>query len=285
MVCGSTLQTTGGNISASVGAIVAGNYVQTLGNHYYWSDGNSIFYNGTANFTTNVFGNGNIQAGATLYGGAVFSFSDINAAGSIVASGNLAAAGSVAAGGVYFINGDGGQFYSPYDIHTGNALHTDNGTIGFVGDNFFIFWSGGLFNFTQSTFTDGDINCNGTKLFRIVNPTDPTKYLQHACIEGPEAAVFYRGKSTLVDGVAIVTLPHYWSALVDESSATIQLTSILQNGAAFPVAASEVVNGQFTVQCCTQGASLDQPFHWRVEATRKDVPTLVVEPNIVTVTE
>jgi hypothetical protein len=37
----------------------------------------------------------------------------------------------------------------------------------------------------------------GPKTFIIEHPIDTSKYLIHACLEGPEAGVYYRGKATI----------------------------------------------------------------------------------------
>ena len=60
-----------------------------------------------------------------------------------------------------------------------------------------------------------------TKLFDIVHPTKKNYRLAHACIEGPENAVFFRGK--LVDTNYIEIL-EYWKGLVDLETITVHLT-------------------------------------------------------------
>lgn len=50
----------------------------------------------------------------------------------------------------------------------------------------------------------------GTKTFVIDHPTDKNKYLQHACLEGTEAGVYYRGIGEVLDGFSCrVKLPDY----------------------------------------------------------------------------
>ena len=52
-----------------------------------------------------------------------------------------------------------------------------------------------------------------SKFFRIDHPLAPErKYLEHCSLEGPEAAVYYRGEARLLDGVATVVLPDYFEA-------------------------------------------------------------------------
>jgi hypothetical protein len=115
----------------------------------------------------------------------------------------------------------------------------------------------------------------GYKTFVIQHPVEQDLYLVHACLEGPEVAVFYRGKSELIDGRREIELPDYFAALADEDSATISITPIASD-TIFPVlAASEVSNGRFTVFGTTQTGR----FHWEVKATRKDGSGLIVEPK------
>jgi hypothetical protein len=116
------------------------------------------------------------------------------------------------------------------------------------------------------------------KTFVIDHPKDSDRYLVHGCLEGPEAGVYYRGKGVVSGEMAEVILPDYFASLVDEESATVQVTPIMAAEIAAPLAASEVVSGRFYVYFTDRRKNGKQPFHWRVEATRKDVPPLVVEP-------
>lgn len=51
---------------------------------------------------------------------------------------------------------------------------------------------------------------DSAKTFVIDHPTDPDRHLVHACLEGPEAGVYYRGQTTIEDTEhAIVKLPDY----------------------------------------------------------------------------
>lgn len=62
-----------------------------------------------------------------------------------------------------------------------------------------------------------------SKLFRIQHPTKPEMKLQHGCLEGPELAVYVRGR-VHTDG--IIELPEYWKGLVRKETITVQLTPI-----------------------------------------------------------
>ena len=61
------------------------------------------------------------------------------------------------------------------------------------------------------------------KGFDMHHPTKKGWRLTHICIEGPEAAVYYRGK---LKGGNYIELPEYWKGLVDSETITVQLTPI-----------------------------------------------------------
>lgn len=61
------------------------------------------------------------------------------------------------------------------------------------------------------------------KGFDMHHPTKKGWRLTHICLEGPEAAVYYRGT---LKGSNIIELPEYWRGLVDSETITVHLTSI-----------------------------------------------------------
>lgn len=61
-----------------------------------------------------------------------------------------------------------------------------------------------------------------TKAFVIQHQDQPGKRLVHATLEGPEHAVFVRGRNNTL----VIEFPEYWSWLVDEASITVHLTPI-----------------------------------------------------------
>jgi len=67
----------------------------------------------------------------------------------------------------------------------------------------------------------GKINTQSWKHFDIEHPTKDGYRLRHSCLEGPENAVYYRGK--LVNS-NIIELPSYWRGFVDPESITVNLT-------------------------------------------------------------
>ena len=61
------------------------------------------------------------------------------------------------------------------------------------------------------------------KTFDIEHPNKKNWRLRHVCVEGPESAVYIRGRLT---GSNIIELPDYWNGLVDLDTVTISLTQI-----------------------------------------------------------
>lgn len=89
---------------------------------------------------------------------------------------------------------------------------------------------GGKVDITGTLKAQGDVisQC-GTHILRrkknfdIPHPSKEGWRLTHACVEGPEAAVYVRGR---VKNQTEIHLPEYWTKLVDENSITVSLTPI-----------------------------------------------------------
>ena len=115
----------------------------------------------------------------------------------------------------------------------------------------------------------------GAKAFDIPHPSKEGHRLRHICLEGPETAVYYRGR---LKGSNIIELPSYWRDLVHEDSITVQLQSIgkSQN------LVIESFNSEYIVieiganQDFLTGEILIDCFY-HVYAERKDVEKLIPE--------
>ena len=131
---------------------------------------------------------------------------------------------------------------------------------------------GGDADFTWNKTTNvmtvnGHISAS-TKSFLIDHPTKPDKKLQYACLEGPENGVYVRGHTN--DN--LIDLPNYWTALVDPESITVQLTA---KDAPQPfLYVSGVLDNQVHLI-----SDREISAYYVVNATRKDVEPLLVEPN------
>jgi len=128
----------------------------------------------------------------------------------------------------------------------------------------------GSLNVSGSQNYVGDVNINGTltatvKSFLIEHPTQPGKKLQYGNLEGPEHAVYFRGRSTS----SIIELPEEWTGLVDEESITVQLTSI---GKFQPLYVSNITSTRVEIQV-SEPISLN--YHYLIHGERKDIDKLI----------
>ena len=73
---------------------------------------------------------------------------------------------------------------------------------------------------TAPTFK-GNINVQSWKGFDIEHPKKENHRLRHICVEGPEAAVYIRGRCK---DTSIINLPDYWEGLVDVDEISVNLT-------------------------------------------------------------
>ena len=110
----------------------------------------------------------------------------------------------------------------------------------------------------------------GPKTFIIDHPSDENKYLVHACLEGPEAGVYYRGKATINNNASVViVLPDYVAPLATEL--TIELTPIYSNTNPPSIyETSEIENNSFTVY------GKNGSFCWTVYGKKNDI---LIEPD------
>jgi hypothetical protein len=114
------------------------------------------------------------------------------------------------------------------------------------------------------------------KGFRIDHPVEPASQdLAHATLEGPEAAVFYRGEAQLSASRATIHLPAYFEKLTRKEKRTVLVTPKCQEDdePISVLAASAVKDGAFTVRSA-DGKNASQAFYWEVKAVRADVAEL-----------
>ena len=115
------------------------------------------------------------------------------------------------------------------------------------------------------------------KPFDLVHPTKGKGHrLRYACIEGPEAGVYYRGR---LKESNVIELPYYWKDLVHSDSITVQLQPIGSNqnlviqefNNEFIVIAEDSTN----TDLITDLSTIDCFYH--VYGERIDVNPLIVE--------
>ena len=106
-----------------------------------------------------------------------------------------------------------------------------------------------------------------SKSFLIDHPTQTGKKLMHACIEGPENGVYFRGKSQETS----IQAPEYWSGLVDIDSMTVDVTPIGPNQSIYVDRIDD--NGDIYV-----GSNTDEPlnYFYVVYGERKDIDKLEI---------
>ena len=126
------------------------------------------------------------------------------------------------------------------------------------------------FNFTGNTTTSGNTIITGslsatTKSFDIAHPTKEGYRITYGCLEGPEHAVYHRGRTNS----DIIELPEYWSGLVDVDTTTVQLTP---NGEYTPHWVEKIEDNQIYIK--SESGKIDCFF--LVHGERRDVPKILV---------
>ena len=108
----------------------------------------------------------------------------------------------------------------------------------------------------------------GAKAFDIDHPSKKGYRLRHICVEGPESAVFFRGR---VKNDKVILLPEYWKDLVDINTITVQLQPI---GAHQDVIVKRWDAEKIELQS-KPGIPINCFYH--IFAERKDIENLIVE--------
>ena len=142
---------------------------------------------------------------------------------------------------------------------------------------------------TNTVYIDGDLYVSGAidgdnkgrlatrfgtadslgKVFDMVHPTKGQGWrLAHACIEGPEVGVYFRGR---LRREREIYLPKYWKGLVHTNSISVQLQPI---GAHQDIIIKRWDDEKIYLQA-KGGMPIDCFYH--VYAERKDTPALTVE--------
>jgi len=115
------------------------------------------------------------------------------------------------------------------------------------------------------------INVQGWKGFDIKHPTKDKHRLRHVCVEGPEAAIYHRGR--VCNGQNVIDLPDYWRGLIDYETLTVQLTAIHSHQNCI-VKRISPIEGRIYLQA-QGGMPVDCFYH--IMAARVDGEPLIVE--------
>lgn len=146
-----------------------------------------------------------------------------------------------------------------------------------AGDGTLRFWNGnygsgserlrvnssGTVAFTNNITISGTVTAT-SKSFEIDHPTKSNMRLRYGSLEGPENGVYVRGRTK----TPTINLPDYWTGLVDESTITVNLTSI---GKPQDVYIKSIQDNSVII-----GGEFDEVF-FIVYAERKDIDKLKVE--------
>ena len=116
----------------------------------------------------------------------------------------------------------------------------------------------------QWNSADYELLYNTAKTFVIDHPIEKEKYLVHACLEGPEAGVYYRGKGKIYkdNSVVEVLLPDYVKKIGKKFTIFVSpiknkkvnkiISSDVVNGSKFYVAAKKACDFFYIVYCCRE---------------------------------
>jgi hypothetical protein len=115
----------------------------------------------------------------------------------------------------------------------------------------------------------GTVPTPHAKSFVIDHPLDYTKHLVHACLEGPETGVYYRGRGEITNNTCLeIVLPEYVSDIA--TNFTIQICDIYDGVGPKSYSAGEVISNRFMVY------GENGRFSWEVRGTRGGI---LVEPD------
>ena len=132
----------------------------------------------------------------------------------------------------------------------------------------------GLINIVGPITSADEVTANGVTLtsrkdFDIPHPTKENHRLRHVCLEGPESAVYVRGRLTNNN---VIELPDYWKGLVDPESITVSLTQI---GSSQDLIVERIEWGSRVVVRSGSASNID--CYYLIHGERKDGEKLIVE--------
>lgn len=253
----------------------------------------NLYVNGTATTTgnfsapsANVSGTtttGSLSAGSANISGTATA-TTFSSSGDAIIGGTVAITNHLDVGGIYNIN----QFSDQ-----GPILRMGDGAYGFsvANQTLHVWVANGAMMVHGNIYATGVISPAGASILpeqtpsmlpaglRIPHPSKKNKELVHSSLEGPEAAVFYRGEGETKNFNATIQLPDYFDSLVANDGRTVQLTAMVdkEEDEAFGfLASSPVKDGKFRVYSSEE----TQKFYWEVKAIRADIPPLEVERDI-----
>ena len=124
---------------------------------------------------------------------------------------------------------------------------------------------------SSTEVTASGVTLTSRKPFDIPHPTKEGQRLRHVCLEGPESAVYIRGR--VCNGKNVIDLPDYWDGLVDYETLTVQLTALHSHQNVI-VKRISPIERRIYLQA-QGGMPVDCFYH--IMAERKDGEKLIVE--------
>lgn len=126
---------------------------------------------------------------------------------------------------------------------------------------------GAAMYFDDKNYTPGKwIVTAQVKSYKEDHPTDATKDVFNACIEGDEVAQYTRGTAKLIDGRVSISLPEIYSLMIEEGTMTVQITPNSEESLGLCV--KNKTNRNFEVVELQKGKG-NYTFDYEVKAIRK----------------
>jgi hypothetical protein len=192
---------------------------------------------------------------------------DVSQGASAVAIGNSAASSIQGSSSVCIGVSSGSTFQNSIVLNASGSTFVSD-----VSNGFFvrpIDVSTGTTNLLIYNSTSGKISYNTTKTFIIDHPIHENKYLVHACLEGPEAGVYYRGEAEITNNEEVeVLIPEYTSAF---NNFTVHVSAA---GSFNNLYATKVENGKFKVY------GKNGKVSWTVFGTRQNIDTEPLKKDV-----
>ncbi len=154
-------------------------------------------------------------------------------------------------GGVFTFNSTGNNTVALSSTDAGAGFVTVNNSSG-----------------TRTAGIDGTTGLvfGNSKSFIVPDPNNPDRKIKYTSLEGPEAAIYVRGNTTLAAGTADIEFPDHFAAMAVPSSITVTLTP--RSAISMGLAAIDVTADGFEVGELN-GGSGNYSFDYVVHAVRK----------------
>ncbi|MEM8713800.1 MAG: hypothetical protein AAGG01_22895, partial [Planctomycetota bacterium] len=123
----------------------------------------------------------------------------------------------------------------------------------------------------NAVFAEGDTGATGTKSFIQPHPTDAAKQIKFVCLEGNESGTYFRGKTHLQAGGAVIEVPEDFRLVSESENLTVQIT---------PMVNARVWVESYGLDRIVIGSTADIEVHYMVNGVRKGYGNLqTIERN------